>query len=190
MRESAIPIKTAAGRQEVDERKHKLGPRHRMVLISINGERSVAGIRQQFAAINEIDSVLDDLAAGGMIELAESGDIVSASEVVTSPPGEPARPTPPRAAPVVTPPPAPAPAPKQAPVRSEALTPAREFMTRMLTAKAGLRAFLINQKIEKAATREALIELLPEFRRLLRKNVDAGRVAEFSAHAEELIGQD
>jgi hypothetical protein len=192
MRESAIPIKTAAGRQEVDERKHKLGPRHRMVLISINGERSVADIRQQFAAINEIDSVLDDLAAGGMIELAESGDIVSASEVVTSPPGEPAHPTPPRATPVVspTPTPAPAPTPKRAPVHSESLDPAREFMTRMLTAKAGLRAFLINQKIEKAATREALIELLPEFRRLLRKNVDAGRVAEFSAHAEELIGQD
>ena len=63
-------------------------------------------------------------------------------------------------------------------------------MTRMHTAKAGLRAFLINQKIEKASTREALTELLPEFRRLLRKTVDAGRVAEFSAHAEELIGHD
>ena len=36
MLESSIPVKTAAGRQEIDERKHKLGPRHRMVLISIN----------------------------------------------------------------------------------------------------------------------------------------------------------
>jgi len=189
MRESAIPAKTAAGRQEVDERKHKLGPRNRMVLISINGERNVAGIRQQFAAINEIDSVLDDLAAGGMIEMADSTDFVAAAEVVTAPPGEPAvRPVQPAAAPA--PAPAPAPVVKAAPVRSEALTPARDFMTRMLTAKAGLRAFLINQKIEKASTREALTELLPEFRRLLRKTVDAGRVAEFSAHAEELIGHD
>lgn len=186
MLENAIPIKTAAGRLEVDERKHKLGPRHRMVLISINGERNVAGIRQQFAAINEIDSVLDDLAAGGMIELAESADFIAAADVVTSPPGEPARPVPVRA----TPAPAPAPAPRQTPVRNESLTAAREFMTRMLTAKAGLRAFLVNQKIEKAPSREALADLLPEFRRLLRKNVDAGRVAEFSAHAEELIGHD
>jgi len=75
MLESAIPVKTAAGRQEIDERKHKLGPRHRMVLISINGERTVAGIRQQFAAINEIDHVLDELAAGGMIEVADDGEL-------------------------------------------------------------------------------------------------------------------
>ena len=48
MLESAIPVKTAAGRQEIDERKHKLGPRHRMVLISINDavEKPVSGLNR------------------------------------------------------------------------------------------------------------------------------------------------
>ena len=187
MLESAIPVKTAAGRQEIDERKHKLGPRHRMVLISINGERTVAGIRQQFAAINEIDHVLDELAAGGMIEVADDGElaiqaaapIVAAKEEITAPPPE-ARPAP---KPVAA-------SASRSANDGESLQPARDFMTRMLTAKVGLRAFLFNQKIEKAPTREALLELLPEFRRALRKSVDAGRVAEFSAHAEQLIGHD
>ena len=61
-------------------------------------------------------------------------------------------------------------------------------MSRTLSAKVGLRAFLLTQKIDKATSREALLEQMSEFRRLLRKNLDAGKVAEFSAHAEELIG--
>lgn len=174
MRESAIPVKTAAGRQEIDERTHKLGARHRMVLISINGERSVAGIRQQFAAINEIDSVLDELAAGGMIEVAEDEAATTAADIVTAPPPE-LKPAPAAA----TPPPASG--------ADEGLRAAREFMSRMLTAKVGLRAFLFTQKIEKCPSRQALREYLPEFRRALRKSVDAGRVAEFSAHVEALI---
>jgi hypothetical protein len=48
---SAIPVKTQAGRLEIDERKLKIGARQRMVLISINGERPVSSIRQQFAAM-------------------------------------------------------------------------------------------------------------------------------------------
>lgn len=181
MRESAIPVKTAAGRLEVDERKHKLGARHRMVLISINGERSVAGIRQQFAAINEIDSLLEELAADGMIEVADGDAGMSPSEVVTAPPPE------------LRPAPAPAPVAEAAPQHArgddEGLRAAREFMSRMLTAKVGLRAFLFTQKIEKCPSRQALREYLPEFRRALRKSVDAGRVAEFSAHVEALIGE-
>lgn len=186
MRESAIPVKTAAGRLEIDERKQKLGARHRMVLISINGERTVAGIRRQFVAISDIDHVLEELAAGGMIELADGGDELASTPVaaaryeITAPPPELNQAPKPVAATV----------PQRAAVSEEALKGAREFMTRMLTAKLGLRAFLFNQKIDKAPTRDALLDLLPEFRRVLRKSVDAGRVAEYSAHVEELIGGD
>ena len=192
MLESAIPVKTAAGRLEIDERKQKLGPRHRMVLISINGERTVAGIRQQFAAINEIDNVLDELAAGGMIEVADGGEVhapIPASAVrdeITAPPPEISRL---QQSTVAAPQRRSAPSAAAQGDHTEGLQAAREFMTRMLTAKVGLRAFLFNQKIEKTASREALLELLPEFRRALRKSLDAGRVAEFSAHAEQLIGQ-
>jgi hypothetical protein len=84
---------------------------------------------------------------------------------------------------------APAAAPPASPgATAGSLKDARDYMCRILSAKLGLRAFLFNQKIEKSTTADALRELLPEFRRVLRKSVDAGRVAEFSAHVEELIG--
>jgi hypothetical protein len=185
MLESTIPVKTAAGRLEIDERKLKIGARQRMVLISINGERTVESIRKQFVAINEIDSLLDELLATGLIEVGEA-----AAGSAVAPPISSALPEAPVAAkPALS---EAAATPVSAPVSRAGtggdLATARDFMSRMLNAKVGLRAFLVSQKIDKSTTREALIELLPEFRRLLRKHVDAGRVAEFSAHAEELIG--
>lgn len=190
MLESAIPNKTAAGRLEIDERKLKIGARQRMVLISINGERTVESLRRQFIAINDIDSLLDELKTSGLIDFGlESADAFAAAGAITAPPpslpvaskrvanaseSADARP----AAKVLA----------QPSASAENLAQARDYMSRILSAKVGLRSFLFSQKIEKSASREALIELLPEFRRLLRKNLDAGKVAEFSAHAEELIG--
>ena len=190
MLDSAIPNKTAAGRIEIDERKLKIGARQRMVLISINGERTVESIRRQFIAINDIDSLLKELLTTGLIEFgSESIQAFEAASAITGPPP----PIPVAAKPAVkeaintTESAAPKHAAK-APVEAGNLAEAREYMSRTLSAKVGLRAFLLTQKIDKATSREALLEQMSEFRRLLRKNLDAGKVAEFSAHAEELIG--
>lgn len=191
---NVIPVKTQAGRLEIDERKLKIGARQRMVLISINGERPVSSIRQQFAAMSEIDAVLDELLATGLIEVPQA----AVAEAVTAPSPTPA----PAVAEIEVEVPQPskvkvkakaepkpeAPAPKPARDFDPGLQAAREFMSRTLSAKAGLRSFLFAQKIEKSPSRDALRELLPEFRRVLRKHVDAGKVAEFSAQAEALIG--
>ena len=189
MLQSAVPVKTQAGRLEIDERKLKIGPRQRMVLISINGERPVESIRKQFAAISEIDAVLDELLATGLIEVPVGALAIEPASPVAAKPLAAV----PTSAPVVKSAPGPVvemarPAPT-VPVSDGSVQAARDYMSRILNAKVGLRAFLFTQKIEKSSTREALVELLPEFRRQLRKHVDAGRVAEFSAHVEELIGQ-
>ena len=197
---SAIPVKTQAGRLEIDERKLKIGARQRMVLISINGERPVSSIRQQFAAMNEIDSVLDELLANGLIEVPQAA--VPAPAAATSPAAvvaeievelpEPAKPktkakaeAKAKAKPEAAPPPVEA---KPSMGFDPLLQAAREYMSRTLIAKAGLRSFLFAQKIEKCPSRDALREMLPEFRRVLRKHVDAGKVAEFSAQAEAMLG--
>lgn len=193
---NVIPVKTQAGRLEIDERKLKIGARQRMVLISINGERPVSSIRQQFAAMSEIDAVLDELLATGLIEVPQAAVV----ETVTAPPPTPApvvaeievevpQPSKAKAKAKAEPKPkAEAPAPKPVREFDPGLQAAREYMSRTLSAKAGLRSFLFAQKIEKSPSRDALRELLPEFRRVLRKHVDAGKVAEFSAQAEALIG--
>ena len=190
MLDSAIPNKTAAGRIEIDERKLKIGARQRMVLISINGERTVESIRRQFIAINDIDSLLKELLTTGLIEFgSESVQAFEAAAAITAPPppipvaAKPAAKELSKTVEAAAPKP-----PAKAPVGADSLAEAREYMSRTLSAKVGLRAFLLTQKIDKATSREALLEQMSEFRRLLRKNLDAGKVAEFSAHAEELIG--
>lgn len=178
MLDNAIPVKTEAGRAEVGDRRLKLGPRHRMVLISINGESSVADIRQQFRSINELDGVLSELFESGLIEVpgASLANIANAAvEPVAA------------AAPVRAPT-APTPAPAVAQT-DYALQAAREFMTKTVASKLGLRSFMFTLRIEKCYSRDELRELLPEFRRVLRKAVDAAGVAEFSARAEQLIAE-
>lgn len=191
MLESSIPVKTEAGRLEIDERKLKIGARQRMVLISINGERTVGSIRKQFVAINDIDSLLGELLASGLIEFTSTDHSHDPAEVITAPPPDlpssansearlvasaEASPVASEATPAVA-----------SPTVSDGLVQAREYMSQTLSAKVGLRAFLFSQKIEKSNSHEALRGHLPEFRRLLRKSLDAGRVAEFSAHVEDLL---
>lgn len=72
MLDNTILVKTAAGRLEIDERKLKIGARQRMVLISINGERTIESIRTQFIAINDISALLDELMGLGLVEIADA----------------------------------------------------------------------------------------------------------------------
>lgn len=188
MLDNTILVKTAAGRLEIDERKLKIGARQRMVLISINGERTIESIRTQFVAINDISVLLDELMGLGLIEIADSALALETGAAAAlpdfNPPGKPV--VQPVAKPVEKP--AAKPLTPAHPATSDGYIQAREYMSRVLSAKVGLRAFLFTQKIDKSASAQALRELMPEFRRLLRKSVDANRVAEFSAHAEELMG--
>lgn len=174
MLDGVIPVKTAAGRAEVGDRSLKLGPRHRMVLISINGELSVGTIRQQFRSLSELDSVLEELLDAGLIEIPGASEAVLTASVTQN-----------------TPPSAPAPAAPAAPNAqvNANLQAAREFMNKSVVAKLGLRAFMFTLRIEKCYSKQELLDLLPEFRRVLRKGVDAAGVAELSARAEELINE-
>ena len=148
----------------------------------------------------EIDAVLDELLANGLIEVPQAA--VPAPAAAASPAAvvaeievelpEPAKPktkakaeAKAKAKPEAAPPPVEA---KPSMGFDPLLQAAREYMSRTLIAKAGLRSFLFAQKIEKCPSRDALREMLPEFRRVLRKHVDAGKVAEFSAQAEAMLG--
>ncbi len=187
MLDNTILVKTAAGRLEIDERKLKIGPRQRMVLISINGERTIESIRTQFVAISDITVLLDELMSLGLIEIEDSTLALETGAAAAMPDFAP--PGTPTVQPAAKPVEKPAAKPPQAhPEAGDGYVQAREYMSRVLSAKVGLRAFLFTQKVDKSSSAEALRELMPEFRRLLRKNLDANRVAEFSAHAEELIG--
>lgn len=162
MHDTAVPIKTASGRLEITDRRHKLGSRQRVLLIAINGEHSVREIREQFRSLGDVDSMLGELAVAELIAL------VGASAAAQPEPANPAG-----AAEAEIPP----------------VPLARQFMNESVVANLGLRAFLFTLKIERCYTRQELTDLLPEYRRMLGKSLDAAAVAPFSARAEALIAK-
>ncbi len=69
MHESGTPTKTTAGRAEISARRLHLNPRHRTVLIAINGTQSMEQIRVQFQMLGDVDAIVGDLCAAGLVEM-------------------------------------------------------------------------------------------------------------------------
>lgn len=165
MLDTAVPVKTATGRSEITQRRHALGSRQRMLLIAINGEQTVREIRENFHSLGDVDVLLAELAMADLIDVGAA-------------------------------PPAPIPAPAGAAAEdrgaSEAgspITQARQFINDSVVAHLGLRAFLFTLKIERCYSKEALLDLLPEYRRVLGKAVAPAEVTALSQRAELLIAR-
>jgi len=169
-----IPAKTAAGRLEIEKRTQRIGPRQRMVLISINGERKLSEVRRQFETLGDVDSVIGELAEAGLIEMSGPPQLATHNGAAVEP-----------AAPVA----AKAPAPEQSHERLEPLPLARKYMNDTVVANLGLRAFLFTLKIEKCYSARELYLLLPEFRRQLRKVMQNEEVVACHERAEALIAR-
>jgi len=66
-----VPIKTAAGHDELGTRQRGLSQRHRTVLFLVDGRRSTAEIHRMAVLAGVPDSCFDDLLAMGLITLPE-----------------------------------------------------------------------------------------------------------------------
>ncbi len=67
MLDTVIPRKTLLGQRELVDRRQKLHARSRSLLIAVHGQHSVAELRRQFAALGDVDGILDELSALGLI---------------------------------------------------------------------------------------------------------------------------
>lgn len=161
MLDNAVPLKTAGGRREVADRRLKLGPRQRVLLIAISGEHDVRELRTQFHSLGDVDALLAELAAAGLIDVGGGAGMA----------------------------PAVAEAAMAAEAEIPAVPLARQFMNESVVANLGLRAFLFTLKIERCYTKQELTDLLPEYRRVLAKSLKGDAVAAFSARAEALIAR-
>ncbi|PZQ14050.1 MAG: hypothetical protein DI564_10845 [Rhodanobacter denitrificans] len=166
MLDTAVPVKTASGRSEIADRRHALGSRQRMLLIAINGEQTVREIRERFHSLGDVDVLLTELA---MAELIDIGGAITAPAATA--PGE---------------------AGVAAPAVNETGSPiaqARQFINDSVVAHLGLRAFLFTLKVERCYSRDALLDLLPEYRRVLGKAAAPAEVTALSQRAELLIAR-
>ncbi len=158
----AIPHKTARGRAEVSTRGLKLGSRQRVLLIALNGEEPVPRLREQFRSLGDVDALLNELVAAGLVEYDDAN---ARSERGGAAPA----------------------AANEAELAPVPL--ARQFMNESVVANLGLRAFMFTLKIERCYSKQELLDLLPEYRRVLGKTLDAEAVAAFSQRAEALIAR-
>jgi len=167
MLDTAVPVKTASGRSEIADRRHALGSRQRMLLIAINGEQTVREIRERFGSLGDVDVLLTELATAELIDV-DGASAARAPSVATGG------------------------ADGAAPASGEAGSPiaqARQFINDSVVAHLGLRAFLFTLKVERCYSREALLDLLPEYRRVLGKAAAPAEVTALSQRAELLIAR-
>ncbi len=141
MRDSDVPVKTAAGQREIAQRQLKLQSKTRSLLIAVHGEHSVGQLRQQFQALGDVGAILEELSGLGLVTAATSA--VAGGKV---------------------------PAPTVA-ANEEVPAPqlAKQFMNETAVAALGLRAFLFTLKLEHCYNAEELRGLLPEYQRVLGK---------------------
>lgn len=160
MREG-IYCKTGAGRDEIRDRARKLPPQLRTVLLMVDGQRSLAELRQVASGVKAPDDALERLLADGLIEPLASG-FDPAGLVRAAGGGAPA------AAAAAAPPEA-EPPPRSA---SDADDYVRlyEHMSEAVRAHLGLRGYFLQLKIERCTDAAGLRQVLPELRQALAKS--------------------
>ncbi len=182
MREG-IYRKTDAGRDEIRDRARKLPPQLRTVLLMVDGQRTLAELRQVGAGVKAPDDALERLLADGLIEPLGGNQGFDAAGLARAAGGSG------RAGTVTAPAPAvatgqaapmPAPAPAAAtpavgttlPTASEAGDYVRlyEHMSEAVRAHLGLRGYFLQLKIERCTDAAGLRQVLPELRQALAKS--------------------
>lgn len=141
MKPTDVPVKTDVGNQELAQRKHKLTPRARSLLIVIHGTETVAELSRNLHALGDIEDSLKQLASLGLIALRDR----------TAPGGTIE--TPAANAPDIVPP----------------AQQVKQLLNESAVAVLGLRSFLFVLKLEHAYTAEELRAIYPEYRRVVGK---------------------
>ncbi|MEI2454213.1 hypothetical protein ABU614_12510 [Lysobacter firmicutimachus] len=155
MRESDVPVKTQAGRDEIQNRTRKLAPVLRSILLIVDGDRSARHLRGLIASLHGPDDALEQLEAMGLIA---SSAAVAATQFAHSPtPG------------VAFAAAVPAPAPLSVADAAQRYQTLYGLMTEAVREHLGLRGYFLQLKIERCGNSDELAELLPDLSAALAK---------------------
>ena len=160
MREG-IYRKTDAGRDEITNRGRRLSPPLRTVLLMVDGQRSLAQLREVAGGMKAPDDALPSLLADGLIELIPSGFDAAGLMGALGPraPSQPPN--------VVMAEAAVAASPDDR--RSAQYLFLHERMTEAVRAHLGMRGYFLQLKVERCADAASLQGLLPELRAAVAK---------------------
>jgi hypothetical protein len=156
--------KTARGAAEVKDRKLKLNPRVRTMLILIDGALPEFMLKEDAARVGAPADFLEQLVAAGLIERAEAA----------------AAPGPARAA-------TPA-AQAAAPDEFTRFRQAKDFMNATVVDALGIKSFFFTLKLERASVVADLRELAEPYREALAKAEGEEHAAVMAARLKEMLG--
>lgn len=187
MQDDDIPTKSADGQHEIAHRSRKLPARQRVLLISINGNSSVAELRKQFGNGGDFDDSMRSLFEQGLIHLPAGSFPSNASAPVADTHDN--HPLPPPSS-VAAPVPAPAPTPAAEPQLQSGLASAKQLMNETAFATLGLRAYMFTLRLEHCYTAEELSSMLPDFTRLLTMAKGEAYATELHHRLEAMIASE
>lgn len=156
--------KTARGAAEVKDRKLKLNPRVRTMLILVDGALPEFILKEDAARVGAPADFLEQLAAAGLIERAEGVA-----------PAAPARAPQPAAA-------------SAAPDEFTRFRQAKDFMNATIVDALGIKGFFFTLKLERAGVVADLRELLEPYREALAKAEGEDHAAVMAARLKEMLG--
>ncbi len=163
---TTVPVKTDAGRREMQARQLKLPPMARVLLIAIDGHATVGELRESFTSLGDVVGLLGTLEAQGLLA-ANGADGGHA-------PNKPA------ANAAATP----------ASTLSDAaqrFIHAQRFMNETVVEALGLRAFLFTLKLERCSNVAELRELVGDYDRMIAKARDASLLKAYHARLDHWL---
>ncbi|HUP30633.1 MAG TPA: hypothetical protein VM122_10705 [Usitatibacter sp.] len=150
--------KTARGTLEIAQRKLKLNPRVRTMLILIDGLQPELLVKEEAVKVGAPADFLDQLLQLGLIEKA--GRVAGAAQAP----------------------------PQQAPVDEfSRFRVAKEFMNVTIVDALGIKSFFFTLKLERAGTLADLRELAAPYREALAKSEGDAQAAVLAARLEEML---
>lgn len=175
-----IPLKTAQGQEELTQRRHGLGQRHRTVLLLVDGRRNLEKVLHMAQQAGATRAHFEELVALGLVALpgiavqpapqaVPDGEVdIALHTGLTLPPADEA------AAVAVT--------------HDAQLEAARELLVQALRAEAPVTGALTAKKVKRAQGRGELADLLAEVHAKLGKPRKQPEAAAIIRRARDLLG--
>ncbi|MGH8027162.1 MAG: hypothetical protein ACREO0_10595 [Pseudoxanthomonas sp.] len=157
MQVGELYFKTDAGKQEIQDRGHKLPASLRSLLLMVDGQRDHSQLRDLMTGLHAPDDALEQLVVLGLVKRNEP------------------------AAPAVPAPPAPLPGEVKMPAEFGRYRRLYEIVSDTVRRHLGLKGYFVQLKVEKCADVDALLALLPEIATALTKAKDHTFASEWLA---------
>lgn len=164
--------KTEAGKQEIQDRGHKLPASLRSLLLMIDGQRDHGQLRELMKGLHAPDDALEQLMAMGLVKGDEPARALAPSLVASPPPPAPA---------------APLPGEVKLPANFGRYRSLYEIVSDTVRRHLGLKGYFVQLKVEKCADLDELLALLPEIATALTKAKDHTFASEWLARTRAEI---